>query len=162
MLYTLCSLDRLCGVIDVYNYIIRVVNILTFIYLETCCKLISPLHVTFSSWSLYKQQPQQYDTNHIKVHHISEFAGFINHMDLSNHWSSCDQAQGRSQEGDCCYRYPENAKSMCHICTHLNATEATQFSGSGYFQVCLPAPLSSCLFLPMTFRLALIVRLYLP
>ena len=30
---TLCSLDRLCGMVDVYNYIIRVVNILTFIYL---------------------------------------------------------------------------------------------------------------------------------
>ena len=30
---TLCSLDRLRGMVDVYNYIIRVVNILTFIYL---------------------------------------------------------------------------------------------------------------------------------
>ena len=30
---TLCSLDRFCGMVDVYNYIIRVVNILTFIYL---------------------------------------------------------------------------------------------------------------------------------
>ena len=30
---TLCSLDRFCGMVDVYNYIIRVVNILTlFIY----------------------------------------------------------------------------------------------------------------------------------
>ena len=29
---TLSSLDRLCGMVDVYNYIIRVVNILTFIY----------------------------------------------------------------------------------------------------------------------------------
>ena len=29
---TLCSLDRLRGMVDVYNYIIRVVNILTFIY----------------------------------------------------------------------------------------------------------------------------------
>ena len=28
----LCSLDRFCGMVDVYNYIIRVVNILTFIY----------------------------------------------------------------------------------------------------------------------------------
>ena len=30
---TLCSLDCFCGMVDVYNYIIRVVNILTFIYL---------------------------------------------------------------------------------------------------------------------------------
>ena len=30
---TLCSLDRLRGMVDVYNYYIRVVNILTFIYL---------------------------------------------------------------------------------------------------------------------------------
>ena len=30
---TLCSLDRFCGMADAYNYIIRVVNILTFIYL---------------------------------------------------------------------------------------------------------------------------------
>ena len=30
---TLCSLDRFCRMVDVYNYIIRVVNILTFIYL---------------------------------------------------------------------------------------------------------------------------------
>ena len=55
---------------------------------------------------------------------------------------------------------------MCHICTHapcfLNATEVTQFSGSRHFQVFLPAPLSSYLFLPTTFRLALVVRLYLP
>ena len=29
---TLCSLDRFCRMVDVYNYIIRVVNILTFIY----------------------------------------------------------------------------------------------------------------------------------
>ena len=27
-----------------------------------------------------------------------------------------------------------------------NATEATQFSGTWHFQICLPAPLSSCLF----------------
>ena len=34
---TLCSLDRLFGMVDVYNYIIRVViNIFTFIYL---CKM---------------------------------------------------------------------------------------------------------------------------
>ena len=33
---TLCSLDRLCGMIDVYNYIIRLVNILAFIYWLTC------------------------------------------------------------------------------------------------------------------------------
>ena len=31
--YTLWSLDSFCGMVDVYNYIIRVVNILTFIYL---------------------------------------------------------------------------------------------------------------------------------
>ena len=31
---TLCSLDRFRGMVDVYNYIVRVVNILTFIYLE--------------------------------------------------------------------------------------------------------------------------------
>ena len=30
----LCSLDRFRGIVDVYNYIIRVVNILTLIYLE--------------------------------------------------------------------------------------------------------------------------------
>ena len=30
--FTICSLDRFCGMVDVYNYIIRVVNILTFIY----------------------------------------------------------------------------------------------------------------------------------
>ena len=29
----LCSLDHLRGIVDVYNYIIRVVNILTFICL---------------------------------------------------------------------------------------------------------------------------------
>ena len=29
---TLCSLDRFCGMVDIYNYIFRVVNILTFIY----------------------------------------------------------------------------------------------------------------------------------
>ena len=43
-----------------------------------------------------------------------------------------------------------------------NAAEATQFSGSRPFQVCLPTPSSSCLFLPTAFRLALVVRLYLP
>ena len=32
---TLCSLDRLCGMVDVYNYIIRVVNILTLIWMLT-------------------------------------------------------------------------------------------------------------------------------
>ena len=31
---TLCSLDRLGGMVDVYNYIMRVVNILTFVYLH--------------------------------------------------------------------------------------------------------------------------------
>ena len=31
---TLCSLDRFCRVVEVYNYIIRVVNILAFIYLH--------------------------------------------------------------------------------------------------------------------------------
>ena len=31
---TLYSLDRIRGMVDVYNYIIRVVNILTFIYLD--------------------------------------------------------------------------------------------------------------------------------
>ena len=30
---TLCFLDRFCGMVDVYNYIVRLVNILTFIYL---------------------------------------------------------------------------------------------------------------------------------
>ena len=30
---TLCSLDRFRGMVDVYNYIVRVVNILTFVYL---------------------------------------------------------------------------------------------------------------------------------
>ena len=29
---TLCSLDRFCGMVNVYNYIIKVVNILTFIH----------------------------------------------------------------------------------------------------------------------------------
>ena len=66
--------------------------------------------------------------------------------------------------------YPENAKSMfapkCHNCTHVrcfpNAAGATQFSGSGHFQVCLPAPLSSCSFLPTTAHLALAVRSYIP
>ena len=33
--------------------------------LETCCITKLPLHVTFLPWSLYKQQPQQYDTGHI-------------------------------------------------------------------------------------------------
>ena len=28
--------------------------------LETCCIMKPPLHVTFSPWSFYKQQPQQY------------------------------------------------------------------------------------------------------
>ena len=65
---------------------------------------------------------------------------------------------------------PKNAKSifapMCHICTPVpcfqNAAEAAQFSGSCHFQVCLPAPLSSCcLFLPATFHMALVVRIYL-
>ena len=32
---TLCFLDRFCGMVDVYNYIIRVVNILTFISKHT-------------------------------------------------------------------------------------------------------------------------------
>ena len=32
---TLCSLDHWCGMVDVYNLYIRVVNILTFIYLST-------------------------------------------------------------------------------------------------------------------------------
>ena len=31
--YTHCFLDRICGMVDVNNYIIRVVNVLTFIYL---------------------------------------------------------------------------------------------------------------------------------
>ena len=43
-------------------------------------------------------------------------------------------------------------KCQVHVCTHvpcfLNATEATQFSGSWHFQLCLPATSSSCLFLP--------------
>ena len=54
----------------------------------------------------------------------------------------------------------------CHICTLVpcfpNATKATQFSGSRHFQICLPAPSSSCLFLPTTTRLALIVRSCVP
>ena len=33
---TLCSLDRFRGMVDVYNYIIRVVNILAFIYSILC------------------------------------------------------------------------------------------------------------------------------
>ena len=63
--------------------------------------------------------------------------------------------------------YSGNAAHMCHICTHvpcfLNASEATQFSGSWHFQICLPAPApsSSSLFPPMTFRLAFVVRSYL-
>ena len=44
----------------------------------------------------------------------------------------------------------------------LNATKATQFRGSCHFQVFLPVPLNSCLFLPTTFRLALVVKLYSP
>ena len=32
---TLCSLYRFCGMVDEYNYIIRVVNILTFIYVSS-------------------------------------------------------------------------------------------------------------------------------
>ena len=88
------------------------------------------------------------------------------------------------------HHYPENARSMfetikpkvkakqvtvctslpqkfqVHVCTHvlyfLNATNATQFSGSRHFQVCLPEPSSSCLFLSMAACLALDVRLYLP
>ena len=49
-------------------------------------------------------------------------------------------------------------KMPIHVCTHLpsfqNANKATQFSGSRHFQVCLPAPSSSCFFLPTTDRLA--------
>ena len=36
---TLCSLDRFCGMVDVYNYIIRVANNLTFIYLFHTCQM---------------------------------------------------------------------------------------------------------------------------
>ena len=38
VVFTLCSLGRLRGMVDVYNYIIRVVNILTFIYTHTWCR----------------------------------------------------------------------------------------------------------------------------
>ena len=43
-----------------------------------------------------------------------------------------------------------------------DATKATQFSGSRHFQICIPAPSSSCLFLPTTAHLALVMRSYIP
>ena len=47
----LCSLDRLRGIVDVYNYIIRAVNILTFIYLQSV--LLSEHSVSENpSWSV--------------------------------------------------------------------------------------------------------------
>ena len=50
------SYARLSSVAAKYEYDDR---------LETCCIMKPTLHVTFSPWSLYKQQPQQYDTGHI-------------------------------------------------------------------------------------------------
>ena len=50
--------------------------------------------------------------------------------------------------------------AMLSKCNH-STTTATQFSGRWHVQVCLPAPLSSCLFLPTNFCLVLVVRLYL-
>ena len=37
---TLCSLDRFRGMVDVYNYIIRVVNTLTLIYIINAMMMI--------------------------------------------------------------------------------------------------------------------------
>ena len=48
---TLCTLDRLCGMVDVYNYIIRVVNILTFNYLHIAGSIASCSQSGFSPLS---------------------------------------------------------------------------------------------------------------
>ena len=47
---TLCSLDRFRGMVDAYNYIIREVNILTFIYLlDSPYGVLVTSHITFNS-----------------------------------------------------------------------------------------------------------------
>ena len=90
--------------------------------------------------------------------------GFTNHAGLSNYCTLDDQTRSRSKRAT--FRTALPRKCQVHICTHVpsfqNAAGATQFSGSRHFQFCLPAPSSSCLFLPTTARLALVVRLYLP
>ena len=105
------------------------------------------------------------------VQHVSGFAGLLTMRTWEISWSSPAIPYMTEVKGSAGYNsLPENAKSifapMCHNCTHVlcfqNAAEATQFSGSRHFQIFLPAPSSGCLFLPTTFRLALVVRLYLP
>ena len=54
---TLCSLDRFCGMVDVYNYIIRVVNILTFIFL-----IIRARKITVISSHQFQQMAARLDT----------------------------------------------------------------------------------------------------
>ena len=59
--------------------------------------------------------------------------------------------------------YPKNAKSICtHVPSFQNTAEAMQFSRSRHFKICQPVPSSSCLFLPTTFCLALVMRSYVP
>ena len=90
--------------------------------------------------------------------------GFTNHADLSNlHQAGKPEPGAKRTIADLC-NVPQ--KCQVHVCTYVpcfqNTAEATQFSGSRHFQNCLHAPSSSCLFLPTTTRLALVMRSFLP
>ena len=104
------------------------------------------------------------------VQHVSGFAGLL----TMRTWvitaiAIKPEAEANRTTGEFA-DVPRKCQSMfapkCHSCTHVpcfqNATGVTQFSGWWHFQICLPAPSSSCLFLPTTARLALVVRLCLP
>ena len=56
----LCSLDRFRGMVDVYNYIIRVVNILTYIFL-----IIRARKITVISSHQFQQMAARLDTKKI-------------------------------------------------------------------------------------------------
>ena len=94
---------------------------------------------------------------------------FTNHAHLRSNWSNLTIPYMIEAKGSAKCSPPPTWTFQVHVCTHVpyfpNATKATQFSGSRHFQVCLPAPWSSCLFLPTTLYLALVViytNLYLP
>ena len=113
--------------------------------------------------------------------------GFTNHAGLRGNWSNLTipkMPKPRVQPNAAPPR-----KCQVHVCTQVSCfqnaaratqdaalhkmnqsytrcivtqypAKATQFSGSRHFRICLPGPLSSCVFLPTTARLALVVRSY--
>ena len=88
---------------------------------------------------------------------------FTDHADLSNLHQAIPYTTEVKGSAELC-NVPR--KCQVHVCAHvpcfLNIAEATQFSRLWHFQVFLPAPSSSCLFLPTTASLALVERSYVP